>query len=83
MTFEILALLVADDLRKMMQEDGFETFSEMRKSYMWDSSDIRDEICYSLKQCGGDCYDDLSMIESGYDTMPYRIFKKMVMKELK
>ncbi len=42
---------IANDFQQTMEEEGFETFVEMKECYWWDSQDIRDEvdgICHSL-----------------------------------
>lgn len=83
MKFEELAKAVAETLKDMMREEGFETFEEMRRCYLWEGNDIREEICYRVKECGGDCFDDMTDITIGWDIMAYGAFKKLVMAHLK
>lgn len=83
-SFEQLAERVAESFKRLMEEEGFETFREMKRSYMWEADDIRFEICYYVLECGGECYDDLTFVEiDSNHEMPYGKFKKMVMANLK
>lgn len=94
MTFEILAKLVADDFRNTMEEEGFETFQEMKKCYMWDAQDIRDEIVYIVTELSNEYWenhresfsisDDGSFLEIGISKdMDYKEFKALVFSNLK
>lgn len=83
MNFEKLAQCVAESFFCMMKEEGLNTFKEMRQFYLWEAEDIREEICYSVKEAGGDFYDDMSVITIGWNEMAYGAFKKMVMAHLK
>lgn len=81
--FKKLAELVADYFKQIMAEEGFATFQEMKKCYWWKTNDVREEICYSVKESGGECYDDMTVIIIGCDEMPYGEFRKLVMRHLK
>lgn len=87
MTFEELAVKVADDFRETMDEQGFESFDEMKKCYWWDSNDIKEEVNSILSSVrDADAYideiDGSDVILNG-DTIPYRKFSAMWHKCLK
>ncbi len=37
---------IVNDFIQTMKEEGFNTFSEMKNCYWWDSQDIKDEVDY-------------------------------------
>ncbi|MBP1581119.1 MAG: hypothetical protein J6A26_01815 [Oscillospiraceae bacterium] len=97
MTFENLANLVADEFRRTMAEEGFETFSEMKKCYMWDANDIKEEVSTIVDEISNKAWeathntsetafvaDDYSFVQIGiFDEMSWREFKKLVFGFLK
>lgn len=97
MTFNELAKLVADDFRKTMEENGFETFSEMKKCYMWDANDIKEEVSSIVSEISNKAWedthnvsntafvsDDYSFVQIGvFDEMSWGNFKKLVFGFLK
>jgi len=44
MNIEELAKRVADDFKATMEEEGFESFAEMKRVNWWEASDVRNEI---------------------------------------
>ena len=89
MTFEKLAKVVADDFNEAVIRGGFESFGEMRRSYDWEMSDIKDEVRYITdefaKESGEDCWmaDDNSFIVVGFDDMSWGNFRKLFMQFVK
>jgi hypothetical protein len=97
MTFEMLAKLVADDFTRTMEEQGFETFKEMRKCYMWDANDIKEEVSTIISEISAKNWeethnvgetafmaDDYSFVQIGVcDDMRCGEFKKLVSSFLK
>ena len=94
MTFEELAKLVAEDFKKTMDEEGFETFDEMKKCYWWSNDDVKEEVESiisvltekSVKDGGEYFYmsDDHTFIQIGtFNDMSWRDFKKLVFSHLK
>ena len=93
-TFEKLAKLVADDFQKTMDEEGFETFLEMKRCYMWEAQDIREEVESIISELSkkaweenGETFfmsDDYTFIQIGIcEEMSWRDFKKLVFANLK
>jgi hypothetical protein len=92
MTFEVLAKLVADDFSRTMKENGFETFAEMKKCYMWDANDIKEEVDSIVCEISAKAWeethnigetafvaDDYSFVQIGVcDEMRWGDFKKLV-----
>jgi hypothetical protein len=97
MTFEMLAKLVADDFRHTMEEQGFETFNEMKKCYAWDARDIKEEVSSIVSEISAKNWeetrnvgetafvsDDYSFVQIGVcDDMRWSEFKKLVFSFLK
>lgn len=94
MTFEKLAVYVANDFRKTMQEEGFTTFAEMKKCYMWDADDIKTEIYDIITEYAKEQYskgeysdfwmwDDMTAVQIGWDDMAWKDFKRLIFKDLK
>lgn len=48
MTFQELAEIVAQDFLDLMEDEGFDTFKELKESYGWTWEDIKDEIDSSI-----------------------------------
>ena len=93
MTFEKLAKLVAEDFQKTMNEEGFTTFKEMKKCYVWDAQDIKDEVeeivtilnrqLYSEGEQNFYMSDDQTFLQIGiFDEMSWGEFKKLVFSNL-
>ena len=86
MTDTMLKLIqdVANDFRRTMQEEDFQTFKAMKDCYDWDASDIRFEIEYMInKLYDGMVLDDGTIIANDDSECSYREFKKQVMNLLK
>ena len=86
--FEGLAKVVADGFREVMEEEGFDTFDEMKDCYWWTTQDIKEEVDFYLSEatdgdaCIGD--DGADVYYHGTDLMiSYRKFSAMWRKELK
>ena len=89
MTFEMLAKLVAEDFQKTMDENGFDTFADMKFTYDWEWADIKDEIAYTITAIGNELnepmymYDDRTYVQIGIKAIPWREFKKLVFSIVK
>lgn len=97
MTFEVLAKLVADDFKHTMEDHGFETFAEMKRCYMWDARDIKEEVDSIVREISAKAWeetqntaetafvaDDYSFVQIGVcDEMSWKEFKKLVFGFLK
>ena len=94
MTFEKLAKLVAEDFQRTMDEEGFETFNEMKKCYDWEAQDIKEEVESIISELNKRAYeengetfymsDDYTFIQIGIiDEMSWRDFKKLIFGNLK
>lgn len=86
MTLEQLAAYVADDFKKTMKEEGFETFAEVCRCYQWTSGDIKDEVDAIIRTAGGQYYiDELdgSTVFCGNDEIEYKTFSRMFRAKLK
>ena len=86
MTFDSLAERVAKEFRVQMEDEGFETFSEMVKCYMWETSDIRNEVSSILKDVGDDAYvdeEDGNFVYLNGESISYSRFSKMFRNYLK
>lgn len=88
MTFEELAKRTADTImREDVVEESYTSYAEMQRTEQLDADDVRDMICERVKECGGDCWDDETVILNSQsifaDEMAYGQFKKLVMKLLK
>ena len=97
MTFERLAELVAYDFKHTMEEQGFETFDEMKRCYMWDATDIKEEVSTIVSEISSDNWektqnigetafvsDDYSFVQIGIcNEMRWGEFKKLVFDFLK
>jgi hypothetical protein len=83
-TVEDLARDVANDFNKTVEEEGFASFAEMKKSYMWDSADVKEEVRYMVNEMyGGQMYDDDEVRANNAERyMSYREFMKVVRKHL-
>ena len=86
--FEELAKVVARGFKEVMDEEGFETFDDMKYCYQMDTQDIKEEVDFYLKDatdgdaCIGD--DGADVYYHGTDMMiRYRKFATMWRKELK
>ena len=76
-TFEEVAEIVARDFLQEMNDVGFETFEEMKRCYMWDTDDIKSEVCYILQNTNCEMWDDGTQLELGNETMVWRAFSKL------
>lgn len=94
MTFEKLAELVSKDFQKTMDNEGFETFREMRKCYCWNMQDIKAEVYSIITELSEEYWkkykrdfwmsDDYSFIQIGVcQEMSWGDFKKLVFSNLK
>lgn len=93
-TFDQLAKWVADDFNKTMKEENFDSFNDMRKSYMWDMQDVKNEVNDIISQISKDKYDhrrysdffmfdDGSAVQIGIDDISWGQFKKLMFKYMK
>ena len=82
-TFEELAKVVADGFKAVMEEEGFDTFEEMKQCYWWETNDIKDEVEAYLKEADAQsdkiiCMsDDRTDVYIGDDYISYRKFSAM------
>lgn len=86
MSLDDITKAVRDDFKKTMDEEGFDTFKEMRDSYDWEPHDIREEIDYIVRSLDTDWFmlDDGTLVnDSTGEEVRYRDFKKMVLDSLK
>lgn len=87
MNFNELANIVACAFQQTMKEEGFETFAEMKKCYMWTPEDIKEEVDDIIRDATfEDAYidelDGTLVFCSGQD-MEYKRFQKLWNKALK
>lgn len=83
-TIEELAKEVAQDFNKTVEEEGFSDFAEMKKSYMWETSDIKEEVRYMVNEMyGGHMYEDDEVFIDGVEPASYKSFMVLVRKYLK
>lgn len=94
MTFEELVNYVISDFQKTMQEEGFTTFAEMKKCYMWDADDIKSEVYSIITDLSNEqhkkgeysdffMWDDMTAVRIGWDDMSWKNFKKLIFSCLK
>lgn len=93
MTIKELARLVSDDFQKTMNEEGFETFNEMRRCYCWETQDIKEEVSSIINEISAKVweerketvfmYDDYSTVIADGEDMSWRDFKKLIFENLK
>lgn len=94
MTFSELAKMIADDFKKTMDSEGFETFDAMRRCYDWEPIDIKEEVDTIIREISEKEYaagnkesiwmwDDFTHVVIGWEDITYREFKKMVFSHLK
>ena len=76
-TFDEAAEYVAKDFISTMQDEGFETFQEMAKCYMWETDDIKSEVYYILQDTNCEMWDDGSELEIGQNSIEWRKFSKL------
>lgn len=48
MKLQDLVNYIADDFQKSIEEDGFDNFLSMKRSYWWTSKDIQNEVDYMI-----------------------------------
>ena len=85
MTIEALAMKVAEYFKKVMKEEGFETFTEMKECYWWTTQDIRAEVDAVITEVANELgvadmylYDDGSVVQvDTYHDISYRKFSAM------
>ena len=91
-TFPALAKRVAADFRQTMEEEGFDTFAEMKKCYGWDKHDIMGEVESILADIRKDTGADVSItteddeeeaVYIGLLDLAWDGFFKMIKAELK
>lgn len=76
-SFDEVAQIVAEEFVQTMKEEGFEIFQEMVKCYMWETDDIKSEVCYILQNTNCEMWDDGTQLELGNKTMVWRAFSKL------
>lgn len=85
MTIEALAMKVAEYFKKVMKEEEFETFTEMKECYWWTSEDIKAEVNSVITEIAntlgvGDMYlsDDGTFVQADtFHFVSYRKFSAM------
>lgn len=86
-TFEDLAKAVSDSFIETMDENDFETFTDMKETYWWTLDDIKDEIDYIIRTATDEkaYIDELdrSDVFIGGQDMKYRAFAAMWQGNLK
>ena len=87
-TFEDLAKFVAGVFASDMNDEGFETFTEMARCYCWEWDDIKDEVDSILQLAaarGTECWmwDAQTHIHLGSDDITWRKFKALIFSNLK
>ena len=82
--FEDAAEAVAQDFVNTMKDEGFQTFEEMKRCYMWEPEEIKQEVSAILDEFT-DCWmwDDTTHVQIGIEDMPYREFKKLWTSKVK
>lgn len=68
---------VARDFVQTMIDEGFETFQEMSRCYMWDTEDIKQEVYYILQPTNCWMWDDGSTVELRDECISWRAFSKL------
>ena len=87
-TFEKLASYVAAQFKKDIEENGFDSFEDMKSCYWWDTNDIKDEVEYHIQEADKQsnqliCMsDDRSDVYINDDYISYRKFSAMWHKAL-
>ncbi len=84
-SFDQLATVVAKDFVATMKEEGFESFNDMSRCYMWNSSDIQEEIKHIIEDITNAYIDEdrsLVILDSSED-IAYKDFKKLVLSKIK
>jgi hypothetical protein len=67
-----------------MEDEGFDTFEEMRDCYWWDTEDIKDEVESVLKDHDWFLTDDRTeVMNMNCELYSYRRFINMVYKMIK
>ena len=69
---------VANDFAQTMKQEGFESFSDMKNTYDWESAEIKEEIEYMVDKVYGGAFFDTIVSASDDSEMSYREFKKAV-----
>lgn len=86
-TFEDLAKAVSDSFIETMDENDFETFTDMKETYWWTFDDIKDEIDYIIRTATDEraYIDELDRTDVfiGSKDMPYRQFANLWKSNLK
>lgn len=81
-----LAKKCAEYFKGVMEEEGFDTFEEMKECYWWDSNDIKEEVKAVISEFDWYFTDDETEIflvgDETKDTS-YRSFSKMMYAFLK
>lgn len=88
--FEGLAKRVADEFRKTMKVEEFESFEEMKRCYGWEWADVKDEVDYCINEIAREdmnsylwMADDHTFIQYGIeDIISWREFKKLLLTNL-
>lgn len=76
-TIQEAAEYVARDFVQTMIDEGFETFQEMSRCYMWDTEDIKQEVYYILQPTNCLMWDDGSTVELRDECISWRAFSKL------
>ena len=86
MNLDYFARKVAEQFKKHMNELGLETFQELSRCYMWNSSDIKEEVDYYLREASNDeAYvdeEDGKFVYYKDETLTYKEFSHLWRKYL-
>lgn len=84
MTIKELAKACADYFKSVMQDEGFDTFEEMKDCYWWDTNDIKNEVESVIKDYDWFLTDDRTEVMNiSCELYSYRSFIAMVYKMIK
>lgn len=87
MTLAKLIDIVVNDFKKSMLDEGFESFNEMAKCYMWDSSDIKQEVSSIINDQNNAYMDEesgeITINDDSIEPYKYKMFIAKVRKALK
>lgn len=84
MKYSDLVNIVATDFETSCKENDFETFADMCRCYMWDSSDIKAEVQWIVNDTNTAWMEESEItIDDGDEPYKYKSFISDVRKELK
>jgi len=78
----VIAEIIVKDFKQTMVEEGFESFKEMSKCYMWSKSDIVGEMSAILTSAKVDAMYDNGDFECDEGTVSYKEMMSIVRKAI-